>query len=478
VRALWTSAEAAAATGGTASGDWAATGISIDTRSLVPGDLFVALSDRRDGHEFVREAMARGAVASLVSRGPSDLAPDAPLLFVDDTLKGLQGLAREARRRFRGRVVAVTGSAGKTGTKEMLRTALEAVGGQVHAAEKSYNNHWGVPLTLARLPAEHDFAVVEIGMNAPGEIEPLARMARPNVAIVTTVAPVHMAAFENLEGIAEEKASIFHGLESGGCAVFNGDLGTSEILLRAANSVGARVLRFGTADGMDIRLADCRTVGSRTQVSAAVLGTPITFELGSPGRHLAMNALGVLGCIAALDAEVQRAAEALSEWHNVEGRGQQSGITIRSGGRSGSITLIDESYNANPASVAMALEVLANVPLSGSASGASVGRRVAFLGDMLELGRDEVGYHSRLAELEAVSRLDVIHCAGPLMRYLHDSLPAARRGVWTESAEMLAQQVSDLVSPGDVVMVKGSNGSKMRRVVDAIKALEIEHETT
>jgi UDP-N-acetylmuramoyl-tripeptide--D-alanyl-D-alanine ligase len=295
-------------------------------------------------------------------------------------------------------------------------------------------------------------------------------MARPHVAIVTTVAPVHLAAFENLEGIAEEKAAIFRGLEPGGCAVFNGDLGTSEILLRAANQVGARILRFGPSDGMDIRLADCRTEGSRTLVDAVVLGKTTTFALGSPGRHLAMNALGVLGCVAALDADVHRAARALSDWQNVEGRGRQANILIRGGGRSGSITLIDDSYNANPASVAMALEVLATAP--------SGGRRVAFLGDMLELGRDEAGYHSRLAELEAVSRLDVIHCAGPLTRFLHEALPAAKRGVWTDDADGLAQRVAELVESGDVVMIKGSNGSKMQRVVDAIKALEIAHETT
>ncbi len=466
---LWTSAEAAAATGGAAFGDWAATGISIDTRSLVPGDLFVALSDRRDGHEFVREAMVKGAVAALVSRRPSDVAPDTPLLLVDDTLKGLENLARAARRRFKGRVVAVTGSAGKTGTKEMLRTVLQAGGARVHAAEKSYNNHWGVPLTLARLPAGHDFAVVEIGMNAPGEIEPLARMARPHVAIVTTVAPVHLAAFENLEGIAEEKGSIFNGLEPGGWAVFNGDLSTSEILLHTANSVGARVVRFGASDGVDIRLVDCRTVGSRTLVEAMVLGRPTRFELGSPGRHLAMNALGVLGCAAVLSADMQCAAEALSTWLNVEGRGQRSSISIRSGGRSGPITLIDESYNANPASVAIALDVLASALLAGPSSG----RRVAFLGDMLELGRDEVGYHRKLAELEAISRLDAIHCVGPLMQFLHEALPAVRRGIWTENAEGMARQVAELIEPGDVVMVKGSNGLKMQRVVDAIRALEI-----
>jgi UDP-N-acetylmuramoyl-tripeptide--D-alanyl-D-alanine ligase len=470
MNALWTSAAAAEATGGTCSDDWAATGVSIDTRSLVPGDLFVALADRRDGHDFVKDALASGAVAAMVSRHLPGLAHDAKLLLVGNTLKGLEDLGREGRNRFRGQVVGVTGSAGKTGTKEMLRTVLDSMKVRVHAAEKSYNNHWGVPLTLARLPAEHEFAVVEIGMNAPGEIGPLARMARLHVAMVTTVAPVHLAAFENIAGIAREKASIFQGLEEGGCAVINGDLGTSEILVREANLVGARILRFGAGDGMDVRMTSCRTVGARTLVKAEVLGKPISFELRTPGKHLAMNALGVLGCIEALGADVHLAARALSEWANVAGRGQQFNILVMDSGHPETITLIDDSYNANPASMAAALEVLANSPPPGTASAEYIGRRVAFLGDMLELGRDEACFHGRLAELEAVAQVDVVHCAGPLMRNLHRALPDAKRGVWTESSDLLVKQVADLVNPGDVVMVKGSNGSKMQRIVDAIKA--------
>jgi UDP-N-acetylmuramoyl-tripeptide--D-alanyl-D-alanine ligase len=470
MNALWTSAAAAEATGGNCSGNWAATGVSIDSRSLVPGDLFVALADQRDGHDFVQDALASGAAAAMVARRPWGLADDAKLLLVGNTLKGLEDLGREGRSRYRGRVVGVTGSAGKTGTKEMLRTVLASMKARVHAAEKSYNNHWGVPLTLARLPAEHDFAVVEIGMNAPGEIGPLARLARPHVAMITTVAPVHLAAFENVEAIAREKASIFQGLEEGGCAVVNGGLGTSEILVREANSVGARILRFGSGDGMDVRMASCRTVGARTLVTAEVLGKPISFELRTPGKHLAMNALGVLGCIEALGADVHLAAQALSEWENVAGRGQQFSIRVMDSGGPGTITLIDDSYNANPASMAAALEVLANSALPGTARAENLGRRVAFLGDMLELGRDEACYHRRLAELEAVSHVDLVHCAGPLMRNLHRALPDAQRGIWTESSEVLAKQVADLVEPGDVIMVKGSNGSKMQRVVDAIKS--------
>jgi UDP-N-acetylmuramoyl-tripeptide--D-alanyl-D-alanine ligase len=471
VNALWTSVAAANATGGTSPVDWFATGVSIDTRSLVPGDLFVALEDQRDGHDFVQEALAKGAGASMVSRHPSNVPADAPLLLVRDTLAGLEDLGREARSRHRGRVVAVTGSAGKTGTKEMLRTVLERLGSQVHASERSYNNHWGVPLTLARLRPEHDFAVVEIGMNAPGEIEPLARMARPHVALVTTVAPVHLAAFKDVDAIAREKASIFEGLEEGGYAVVNGDLSNSEILVRTAKSVTGRILRFGSGNGMDIRLVDCRTIGSRTMVDAVVMGKPISFELGSPGRHLAMNALGVLGCIEALGADVHLAAKALSEWQNAGGRGQQFSICVQGSEGPGTITLIDESYNANPTSMAVAFEVLAASSLPRAVSEPAIGRRVAFVGDMLELGSDEAGFHSQLAELEALANVDMVHCSGRLMRFFHEALPHAKQGVWSESSDVLAQRIAGLVEPGDVIMVKGSNASKMQRVVDAIKDL-------
>ncbi|HAR52981.1 MAG TPA: UDP-N-acetylmuramoyl-tripeptide--D-alanyl-D-alanine ligase, partial [Roseovarius nubinhibens] len=243
--ALWTAQEAAEATGGTTQGDWQVSGVSIDTRTLAEGDLFVALKAARDGHDFVAQALGKGAGAALVSHIPEGVAPDAPLLIVEDVLAALEALGRAARARSAARVVAVTGSVGKTSTKEMLRTVL-ARQGRTHAAEASYNNHWGVPLTLARMPRDTQFAVIEIGMNHPGEIAPLARLARPHVAMVTTVAAAHLEAFENIEGIAREKAAIFEGLEPGGIAVVNADLDTTPILEEAATRAGATIRRFGT----------------------------------------------------------------------------------------------------------------------------------------------------------------------------------------------------------------------------------------
>ncbi|HET9069020.1 MAG TPA: Mur ligase family protein, partial [Amaricoccus sp.] len=290
--ALWTRDAAVAATGGECARDWSATGVSIDTRTLAPGDLFVALSAARDGHDFVAEALAKGAAAALVSRRPEGLAADAPLLLVPDVLEGLRALGGAARARFRGRVVAVTGSVGKTGAKEMLRTALGAQG-SVHAADKSFNNHWGVPLTLARMPAEADFAVIEVGMNAPGEIAPLARLARPHVALVTTVEAVHLAAFRDVRGIAREKAAIFLGLEPGGVAVINRDIATYPILLAAARRAGARPVRFGRGGRPEFRLLEVKVGAVSTCARARARGRTFLYRLGVPGRHLAMNALGV-----------------------------------------------------------------------------------------------------------------------------------------------------------------------------------------
>jgi UDP-N-acetylmuramoyl-tripeptide--D-alanyl-D-alanine ligase len=294
---LWTRDAAVAATGGVGSRDWTATGVSIDSRSLAPGDLFVALKDARDGHDFVADALARGAAAALVSRVPEDVPADAPLLVVPDVPEGLRALARAARARFRGRVVAVTGSVGKTGSKEMLRTALAGQGAQVHAAEKSFNNHWGVPLTLARLPADADFAVVEIGMNAPGEIEPLALIARPHVALVTTVAAVHLEAFADLRGIAREKAAIWRGLEPGGTAVVPRDVDTYPVLAGVARRAGASLVRFGATGRPEFRLIEARSTETGVTVAARARGVPFLFKLGAPGRHLAMNALGVLAAV-------------------------------------------------------------------------------------------------------------------------------------------------------------------------------------
>ena len=446
---LWTRNEAVAATGGTCAVDWAADGVSIDTRTLEKGDLFVALSATRDGHDFVAQALEKGAAAALVSRIPEGLE-DAPLLLVPDVLKGLAALGEAARARTRARVIAITGSVGKTGSKEMLRVALQGQG-RIHVAEKSYNNHEGVPLTLARMPADTDIAVIEIGMNHPGEIAPLARMARPHVALITTVAPVHLAAFNSVEEIAAEKAEIFKGLEAGGTAVLNADLETYDILAEAAP---AHILRFGSRETADFRLLTCDVGQGATVVRAETPAGEIMFKLGGEGAHLAQNAVGVLAGLYALKADLGRATLALASWHPPEGRGARRVIPLGPQGMDGHFTLIDESYNANPASTRAALETLARQP----------GRKVAILGDMLELGDTAQALHNRLAE---VAGIDITHTVGPLMA----KVPFENRGLSAETSEALASQITRQIRAGDVVMVKGSLGMAMAKIIDALVKL-------
>ncbi|MFO7920798.1 MAG: Mur ligase family protein [Nioella sp.] len=312
---LWTAADAAAATGGAAQGDWQATGVSIDTRSLQPGDLFVALRAARDGHDFVAQALEKGAAAAMVSHVPEGVGADAPLLVVEDVQAGLEALGRAARARTKASVIAVTGSVGKTTTKEMLRTALSACG-KTHAAEASYNNHWGVPLTLARMPPETDYAVIEIGMNQPGEIAPLSRLARPDLAVVTMVAAVHLEAFDSIDGIAREKAAIFDGLDRGGTAFINADLETTPILRMAATAHAVRVVEVGET-GRDARVLDVSLADETTIVRAEIGGEALLFKLSAPGRHLALNAVFVLAAVDALGCDVTRAMLALAGWEPV-----------------------------------------------------------------------------------------------------------------------------------------------------------------
>lgn len=467
---LWTRDEAVAATGGASPRDWVATGVSIDSRSIAPGDLFVALSAARDGHDFVADALAHGAAAALVSRVPDGVPAEAPLLVVPDVLAGLRALGAAARARFRGKVVAVTGSVGKTGTKEMLRVALGAQG-SVHAAEKSFNNHWGVPLTLARMGPDRDFAVLEIGMNAPGEIAPLARLARPHVAIVTTVEAVHLAAFRDLGGIAREKGSIVEGLEPGGTMVLNRDTATYPVLRAAARRAGARMVRFGSTGRPEYRLDEVRVDAGGTSAAARAHGRRFFFRIGAPGRHLALNALGVLAAVEALGGDMARAAVALGGWQAPEGRGARWTVTLGPGGIDGAITLIDESYNANPAAMAAALEVFASAETEDGVGRIAKGRRVAFLGDMLELGPEERALHAGIARVPALAAVTTVHCAGPRMRALYDALPGGKRGEWFPDADAMAAKVRRLVDAGDIAMVKGSNGSRVGQVVEAIKRM-------
>lgn len=447
---LWTSDDAAAATGGRVTAAWTASGVSIDTRTIAPGDLFVALQADRDGHDFVAQALARGAAAALVSRIPDGVASDAPLLVVPDVLRGLEDLGRAGRARMTGRVIAITGSVGKTSTKEMARTAL-AGQGVIHAAEASYNNHWGVPLTLARMPANTDFAIIEIGMNHPGEIAPLSRMARPHVALITTVAAAHLEAFGAIEGIAREKGAIFEGLQPVGHAILPEDLPVTQILRDCADRAGAVVVGFGE-HGVARPLRIVPQDGALS-CHARIMGDTLAFTLPTMGRHFAMNAVGVLAALAAAGADLAQAAAHLSDWHPPQGRGAVETL--------GGIRLIDDAFNANPASLSAGLATLA---------GLQGGRRVAILGDMLELGMEEVAMHRAVADDPSMAAIDLVHCAGPLMRHLHEALPADKRGQCAQTAAELAAHPDKLISAGDIVLVKGSKSSRISMVVQALRA--------
>lgn len=467
--ALWTSAEAVAATGGRSTQDWQAQGVSIDTRTLVPGDLFVALKDVRDGHDFVAQALEMGAAAALVTHQPDDVADGAPLLMVDDVLEALGALGRAARARTGAKIAAITGSVGKTSTKEMLRSVLEKQG-KCHAAEASYNNHWGVPLTLARMPADTDYAVIEIGMSNPGEIAPLSQMTRPHVAMVTTVAAAHLASFDSLAGIATEKASIMDGLEPGGVAVLNSDIETSQILQDHAAALRVQPVSFGET-APDWTVKHVRICGDVTVITAAGGSEEYLFKLSVPGRHFAMNAVGVLAVAEALGADPVAASLDIAAWVPPAGRGTREVLITDMANDGESLELLDDAFNANPTSLVASLEVLAASTPTDNVGRIVKGRRVAILGDMLELGPDEDAMHAALADNTHLQTLDLIHCVGPLMRHLWDTLPEKQRGRWAQTAAELVPKVSRLVDAGDVVLVKGSKDSKVSLIVDAIRKL-------
>jgi UDP-N-acetylmuramoyl-tripeptide--D-alanyl-D-alanine ligase len=459
---LWTVDAMAAAMGAERAGPLPASvpGLSIDSRTLELGEAFFAITgDSRDGHEFVAAALERGAGLAVVAADRRDrFAKDAPLLVVQDVLAGLRELARAARARSEAKVVAVTGSVGKTGTKEALRLAL-AKDGATHASVASYNNHWGVPLSLARCPASARYAVFEIGMNRAGEIAPLTRLARPHVVIVTAVEPVHLEFFGSLDAIADAKAEIFLGVERGGAAVLNADNAQFARLERRAREGGiARIVAFGESSRAEARLLKCALQPDGSTVQARILGTDVTYKLGAPGRHLVLNSLAVLAAVALLGADLALAALALGELRPASGRGAR----IRLEAPGGTILLIDESYNANPASMRAALALL------GHAEIGSQGRRIAVLGDMLELGPAGADLHRQLAAEIVPHGVDLVFCCGPLMHALWEALPSNRRGGYAEAAAALEPHVLSAIQPGDAVMIKGSLGSRMGAIVKAL----------
>ena len=459
-RPLWTSAEIATVTGGTLSGAaFKARGITYNSREIVPGDLFLALKGARDGHDFAAAAFAAGA-AGAITEHPVE---GGPSVVVPDTLRALEALGVASRDRTpRVRRGAVTGSVGKTSVTQAIKAGLD-LAGPSHASIKSYNNHIGVPLTLSRMPRTTERAVFEIGMNAPGEIAPLSRMVRPHAACVTTVGPVHIEAFADGEaGVAAEKAAIFEGLADDGVAVFNADVAFAAVLDAAARRAGARILTFGSAAGCDARLIDFQPHEAGARVRAELFGRAIDFQLAQSGFHWGLNSLCVLLMLEALDVPLDTALAALSEFQPLTGRGQ----TMLVAAPGGAFTLIDESYNANPLSMAAGFRSLGARPLP-----ATGGRRVVVLTDMLELGDQSEALHEGLSGPIDAAGIDLVHAAGPEMKRLYDDLPGSRQGLWRETAAELAAEAAMLVGRGDIVMVKGSNGSKASLVAKALAAL-------
>ena len=436
-------------------------GISIDTRTLEPGDLFFAIKgDHSDGHEHVAAAFEKGASAAVVDEAhANELFQTGPLYIVHDTLSAMQSLGLTARARTNAAIAAVTGSVGKTSTKDALALVLSAQG-RTHASLASYNNHWGVPLTLCRMPKDTRFGVFEIGMNHAGEITPLVEMVRPHVAIVTTIAPVHLEFFDSIDAIADAKAEIFSGVEVGGTAILNLDIKQYPRLRKAAEDAGVgRILTFGSRKGAEARFEDAVTIAEGTRVQARILGRRYTYTVGAPGRHMAMNSLAVLLAVESLGGNLDQAAADLARFTPPKGRGERSFLRMPTG----DFTLVDESYNANPASMRAALGLMRETQVGG--------KRIAVLGDMLELGAQGPDLHADLAEAIAAADVDLVFAAGPLMKHLYDALPPRTRGAWAPTSAGIEDALVAAIGPYDIVMVKGSNGSRMGPVVDQLKLL-------
>ncbi|EKF20800.1 UDP-N-acetylmuramoylalanyl-D-glutamyl-2,6-diaminopimelate--D-alanyl-D-alanine ligase [Nitratireductor pacificus] len=460
--ALWSFEELVQATGGRPLGQApnGISGISIDTRTLEAGDAFFAIQGEQfDGHDFATAAMAAGASVLVVSEGklPALGRLAVAKLVVPDVLKALEDLGRAARARTKAKVIAVTGSVGKTSTKEMMRQALSSVGA-VHAADRSFNNHWGVPLTLARMPADCDYAVIEIGMNHPDEIRPLVKMTRPHVAIVTLVAAAHLGFFKTIEEIARAKGEIFEGVVKGGHALINRDDKRWKTLVKLAEDAGVKhVWGFGENARAEVRLMHAELGPVSSTMTVRIASEEIEARLGAPGRHMVQNALAVLGAAKLAGADLGKVALALGSFRAEAGRGQRHRLRLKDG----AFTLIDESYNANPASMAAAFDLL------GKADVPAGGRRIAVLGDMAELGAHSQKLHADIAGLVAEAGTDLVFLAGREMKALADALPKELPVEYRERTDDLRDLVVGAVRPGDAVMVKSSKSTGFNRLVDA-----------
>lgn len=460
---LWTTSDLMAAMNGRPMGNLpeGITGISIDSRSIEKGEAFFAIKgDRVDGHDYAGIAIANGAALLVVSEAklPALGRVTAPMIVVDDVLDAMVRLGCAARDRSAAKIIAVTGSVGKTTTKEMLRHILSP-SGRVHASVASFNNHWGVPLTLSRMPENTDFGIFEIGMNHADEIRPLVRMVRPHVAIITTIAAAHLGNFKDLDEISAAKAEIMEGLVEDGHVILNRDNEQFETLERAASALGvAHVHSFGASAKADFRMVEFSGGSDDAVLWAAVDGQTLEIQIGAPGRHIAENALAALAAARLVGADMQAATAALASLQPEKGRGARHRLSIGSG----SFVLIDESYNANPASMLAAIALLRDTELPEG------GRRIAILGDMLEMGEFSDTVHADLAQPLVEAGIRDVWLAGPQMSHLRDVLPADIRVEYRENVDELKGFAVSSIAAGDVVMVKSSKGTGCGRIVSAL----------
>lgn len=458
---LWTSQEIINATHGISSGSWTAGSVSIDTRTLEKGALFVALpGGRMDGHDCVAQALEKGAAGALVSRNIPGVDASR-LVIVKDVEAALRLLGAAGRARSNARFIGITGSVGKTGAKEMLAAALGVVG-SVYATKGNLNNHLGVPLSLANIPVDVDYAVIEIGMNHAGEIAPLSRLVRPHVALITTVDAVHLENFDSVEVIADEKAAIFDGMGGSGVAVLNADNGHFSQLKQCAQARGLdRILSFGTAPEALCRMIRYAIDDAHSVVEATVAGTNISYTIGTIGKHWALMSVAVLGIVDALKADLAKAAAALAQFSEPKGRGQIRKLGIKGG----NLHLVDDSYNASPVSMKGAVEKIAGM----RDVSAQKLRTVVVLGDMLELGEHAEDLHVGLVPTLVNNQMDLVFAAGTFMEKLYHALPETMRGAYKPTSRELAPEVVEALRANDLVLVKGSRGSRMDVVVDAIE---------
>lgn len=461
---MWETKDVVKATGGNCPGQWMATSVSIDTRTLQQGALYIAIKGAKmDGHRFVSEAIAKGAVAAIVSEAIEGIDA-AKLVIVKDTEKALQDLGIAARARSHAKFVGVTGSVGKTGCKEMLAAALGAVG-KVYATKGNLNNHLGVPLTLTNMPVDAQYSIIEMGMNHPGEIAQLSHWAKPDVSIITTVDAVHIEFFANgVEGIADEKATIFDGMGGKGVAILNADNAHYErISAYGVKKDLDRIVSFGTSTNALSRMLSYQIEDMHSIVEATIAGTHVSYRIGTIGKHWALMSVAVLSAVDALGADLAKCAASLAAFSEPKGRGQIKKLSVKGG----HLRLIDDAYNASPISVKGAVEKVVEMREASS----EPLRTVVILGDMLELGERSKDLHVGLAPTLVNNQIDLVFAAGAFMHHLFNALPEQMKGAYEATSTELAPKVVSALQARDLVLVKGSRGSRMDVVVDAIEKM-------